>query len=124
VNGCGAEVTVCAMVAIEPTIDCLGISYLPISSRSVTRGRRIRNESLLCRMQKGDSMAEKDKSKSLSVAICIGTYNQAQYLKSSVESALAQTHPIEEIWVSDDCSTDNTSEVMAEICRRHPKIQY
>ena len=36
------------------------------------------------------------------VAVCIGTYNQAQYLRGSIESALAQTYPIQEIWVADD----------------------
>lgn len=60
----------------------------------------------------------------LSVAICIGTYNQAQYLRGSVESALAQTHPIQEIWVSDDASTDGTDAVMREICDRHAQIRY
>ncbi len=60
----------------------------------------------------------------LSVAICIGTYNQAQYLRGSIESALAQTCPIQEIWVSDDASTDNTDAVMRDICTRYPQIQY
>jgi glycosyltransferase involved in cell wall biosynthesis len=63
-------------------------------------------------------------STQLTVGISIGTYNQAQYLRSSVESALAQTHPISEIWVVDDTSTDNTPEVMAQLCKEYPKIQY
>jgi glycosyltransferase involved in cell wall biosynthesis len=37
---------------------------------------------------------------------------------------LAQTYPIEEIWVSDDASSDDTAEVMAEICGRHSKVHY
>ena len=48
----------------------------------------------------------------LTAAIAIGTYNQAQYLRSSIESALAQTYPIQEIWVVDDASTDDTPAVM------------
>jgi glycosyltransferase involved in cell wall biosynthesis len=67
---------------------------------------------------------ESEISMPMSVAICIGTFNQAQYLTGSVESALRQTYPIHEILVSDDCSTDNTSEVMAEICRIHPKVRH
>jgi glycosyltransferase involved in cell wall biosynthesis len=59
----------------------------------------------------------------LSVAICIGTYNQSQYLRASIESALAQTYPIHEIWVADDASTDNTPAVMADICRQYPHIR-
>jgi glycosyltransferase involved in cell wall biosynthesis len=60
----------------------------------------------------------------LSVAVCIGTYNQAQYLRACIESALAQTYPIQEIWVSDDASTDNTPEVLEEICKLHPEVRY
>jgi glycosyltransferase involved in cell wall biosynthesis len=59
----------------------------------------------------------------LSVAICIGTYNQAEYLQGAIESALAQTYPIQEIWVSDDCSTDSTPEVMKELCEKYPKVR-
>ena len=58
------------------------------------------------------------------VAVCIGTYNQAQYLRECIESALAQTYPIQEIWVSDDASTDNTPQVMEEICKLHPMVHY
>jgi hypothetical protein len=60
----------------------------------------------------------------LTVAICIGTYNQSQYLKGSIESALAQTYPIQEFWVADDASTDDTPAVMAEICKLYPHIRY
>jgi glycosyltransferase involved in cell wall biosynthesis len=60
----------------------------------------------------------------LSVAICIGTYNQSQYLRGSIASALAQTYPAQEIWVSDDSSTDETDLVMQSVCGEHPRIRY
>ncbi len=60
----------------------------------------------------------------MSVAVCIGAYNQAQYLRECIESVAAQTHPIEEIWVSDDASTDDTPDVMEEICRLYPTVLY
>lgn len=63
-------------------------------------------------------------SATLSVAICIGTYNQSQYLRESIASALAQTYPIQEIWVSDDSSTDETNLVMQSVCAEHPQIRY
>jgi glycosyltransferase involved in cell wall biosynthesis len=68
--------------------------------------------------------AEQTRFTPLTVAICIGTYNQSQYLKGSIESALAQTYPIQEFWVADDASTDDTPAVMEEICRLHPHIRY
>jgi hypothetical protein len=68
--------------------------------------------------------SEQPGSAPLSVAICIGTYNQAQYLKGSIASALAQSYPIQEFWVADDASTDDTAAVMAEICASYPQIRY
>ena len=58
-----------------------------------------------------------------SVAICIPTYNQADFLEKAVRSALAQTHPCE-VWVSDDASTDETPGVMDRLCREFPAIHY
>ena len=60
----------------------------------------------------------------LSVAVCIGTYNQSQYLRGSIASALAQTYPVHEIWVSDDASTDDTDTVMQFVCAEHREIHY
>lgn len=60
----------------------------------------------------------------LTVSICIGTFNQSQYLGDSIESALAQTYPIQGIWVSDDASSDDTEQVMGSICRRSSIVHY
>lgn len=47
------------------------------------------------------------------VTIGIPTYNRADgYLKNALESALAQTYENIEIVVSDNCSTDNTGELV------------
>jgi len=46
-----------------------------------------------------------------SLALCIPAYNAAAYLPRLLKSALAQTIPFNEIWVHDDCSTDNTREI-------------
>lgn len=59
------------------------------------------------------------------VAICIPTYNQARFVVRAVESALRQEEfPTAEVWVSDDCSTDETPVVMAELCKREPRVRY
>ncbi|BAY33454.1 family 2 glycosyl transferase [Nostoc carneum NIES-2107] len=49
-----------------------------------------------------------------SLALCIPAYNATAYLPRLLESALAQTIPFDEIWVYDDCSTDETGKVSAE----------
>lgn len=43
------------------------------------------------------------------VSICIPTYNGSQLLREAIASALNQTYPFIEIVISDDNSTDNTS---------------
>ncbi|MFL5637767.1 MAG: glycosyltransferase family 2 protein [Gemmatimonadaceae bacterium] len=48
------------------------------------------------------------------VSVIIPTYNRAQLLKLTLQSILAQTHPVLEIIVVDDGSADNTSEICAE----------
>ena len=58
------------------------------------------------------------------VSVCIGTYNQAQYLRECMESVFSQTYPVDEIWVSDDASTDKTDAVMEEICKLHSVVHY
>lgn len=46
------------------------------------------------------------------VTVGIPCYNHAGYLKAAVDSVLAQTVPVEEILILDDCSTDNFKEVV------------
>jgi glycosyltransferase involved in cell wall biosynthesis len=59
-----------------------------------------------------------------SVAVCIPTFNQAQYLVHSVGSACNQTYPNIEVWVADDASTDETPEVMTQLCQQFPQLHY
>lgn len=49
----------------------------------------------------------------MSISVCIPAYNAAGYLRETIESALAQTHPPDEIIVVDDGSTDDTRKVCA-----------
>jgi hypothetical protein len=46
------------------------------------------------------------------VSVAIVNYNYAQFLPRSIESALAQDWPNKEVIVVDDCSTDNSREVI------------
>jgi GT2 family glycosyltransferase len=59
-----------------------------------------------------------------SVAICIPTFNQAQYLIAAVTSACNQTHPNVEVWVADDAGTDDTPAVMAALGQQFPRLHY
>lgn len=45
------------------------------------------------------------------IAMLIPAYNAATYLPRLLESAARQTEQFDEIWVYDDCSEDNTTEI-------------
>ena len=53
------------------------------------------------------------------LSICIPTYNRASFLKEALSRVLSQLSQIKdnnkiELLVSDNCSTDNTAEVVSE----------
>ena len=52
--------------------------------------------------------------KTNTVALCIPAYNAAAYLPRLLQSAKAQLIPFDEIWVYNDCSTDETAKVAAQ----------
>ena len=54
------------------------------------------------------------------VSVTIISYNQGQYLRQALDSALGQTFQDYEIVVSDDASTDDSSRILREYVERHP----
>lgn len=52
------------------------------------------------------------------------TYNCGEYIAQSVESVIAQTVTDWEIEIVDDCSTDNTAEVLKPYLEKYPNIHY
>lgn len=59
------------------------------------------------------------------VSVIMPTYNCANYISESIESVIAQTETNWEIQIVDDCSTDNTQEILKKYLKRYPdKIHY
>lgn len=55
------------------------------------------------------------------VSILIPTYNRANLIHRAIDSALAQTFRDFEIVIVDNCSTDNTLDILLEYERKFPK---
>jgi glycosyltransferase involved in cell wall biosynthesis len=58
------------------------------------------------------------------VSILIPSYNYAHYLGEAIESALIQTYDNFELIVLDNCSTDNTEEIVRNFMARDTRILY
>lgn len=56
------------------------------------------------------------------VSICVPTYNRADCLDELIQSILTQDYTDYEVIIVDDCSTDHTSEVVAQYL--DPRIRY
>lgn len=57
------------------------------------------------------------------VSVIIPNYNHAPYLAERIDSVLNQTYQDFEVIILDDCSTDNSREVI-ESYKNHPKISH
>lgn len=61
------------------------------------------------------------------VSVVIPNYNYGKYIASRIDSVVKQTYPIYELIVLDDCSTDNSVDVIEkkldETREKHPEIE-
>ena len=64
------------------------------------------------------------RNKSPFFTVIIPCKNRANYLKHTLRTCMIQDYDSLEILVSDDVSTDNTQEVVAEATQRDPRIKY
>ena len=58
----------------------------------------------------------------MAVSVCMATYNGERFLHAQLRSILDQLSPLDEIVVVDDCSTDETSSLIASFCE--PRIRH
>ncbi|MGR2679973.1 glycosyltransferase family 2 protein [Chromobacterium haemolyticum] len=58
------------------------------------------------------------------ISVVIPAYNYAQYLPDTLNSILRQGIDDLEIIVCDDCSTDNTAEVIQKFAAKDPRVKY
>lgn len=56
------------------------------------------------------------------ISIAIICYNQEKFIKDTIENCLNQTYKNIEICISDDCSTDNTYNIILDYKKKYPNI--
>lgn len=59
----------------------------------------------------------------LKISVIVPNYNHAPYLKQRIDSILNQTYQDFELILLDDCSTDNSREILTEYST-HPKVSH
>ncbi|MFW5982907.1 MAG: glycosyltransferase family 2 protein [bacterium] len=57
------------------------------------------------------------------VSIITPAYNSAAYISEAIESVLAQTFPQWEMWIVDDCSIDNTAQIVESYSQKDSRIK-
>lgn len=57
------------------------------------------------------------------IDILMATYNGERYLKEQIESILKQTYTNFRLIISDDCSTDNTKQILEEYRKKDSRIE-
>ena len=58
------------------------------------------------------------------VSVIMPTYNCGKFILQSLDSVIAQTVTDWEVQIVDDCSTDNTAEVLKPYLEKYPNIHY
>jgi len=58
------------------------------------------------------------------VSIIMPAYNSSKHIGQAIESVLSQTYTKWELLITDDCSTDNTREVVEQYSAVDPRIKY
>ena len=57
------------------------------------------------------------------VSIITPAFNSSRFIRETIESILAQTYPYWELLITDDCSTDDTVEIVEQYVDRDPRIK-
>lgn len=66
-----------------------------------------------------------NKRKELETSVIINNYNYAKYIGETIQSCIDLDPPVSEIIIVDDCSTDNSIEIIKQYHEKYPNlIQY
>ena len=60
----------------------------------------------------------------MKISVAFIVYNGARYMRTQLDSILAQSHKVDEIIVCDDASSDNTKEILEEYKNKYPDLLF
>lgn len=60
----------------------------------------------------------------MDVSVVICTYNGGKFIRQQIASILSQTYPPAEIIIQDDCSTDDTVQVIEDMAAKDNRIEF
>ena len=58
----------------------------------------------------------------MKISVAFIVYNGARYIRTQLDSILAQTQTVDEIIICDDASSDNTKEILEEYKNKYPNL--
>lgn len=58
----------------------------------------------------------------MTISVIMSVYNEERYVQEAIESVLAQTYRDFEFLVVDDCSTDKTTTILADLAKKDARI--
>ena len=64
------------------------------------------------------------RNKEKKVSIIMPAYNAEKYIEEAIYSVLAQTHKEWELIIIDDCSSDNTEQIVLKYVSKDTRIRY
>lgn len=57
------------------------------------------------------------------ISVIMPAYNVGEYIRTAIDSILGQTFKDWELIITDDCSTDNTVDIIEGFCKKHHNIR-
>lgn len=90
-----------------------------LSSKKISSVEYIEKQQLAKNLMSGKK--EKERISGL-VSIIMPSYNTAPYIEETVKSVLVQTYTYWELIIVDDCSTDNTDEILSTFTDKRLKV--
>ena len=107
--------------------DLIDLRWVPQTGSLLSRlPREMQNVVVLSKDKRPPTVSPNDSWRiydpGLKVTIVLPVYNGARYVRESIESCLNQTHRNLQLIIVDDCSNDETPEIIEEYAKRDDRI--